>query len=421
MALNCQQTTPKERPCGTCESCELVQRGSHPDVIELDAASNNSVEDVRDLREKVTLAPLRGESRVWILDEAHMLSRAASNALLKTLEEPPPRLVFILATTEPEKLPATILSRCQHFRFRRLTDAEIRSKLEALCQQANIEASTPALDLVARVADGAMRDAESLLERLLTSGKSITIESTEEALGLPPQERLRRLAEVLVAGELDTLFDLANRFYQQGYAPRSIAEQLALTLRDALVNQVSETGDSFTLALDATALQRLIHALDDDQERFTRRDDLFSLEVTLIKALNTLTGNLPHGPTTDVALAEWNSPASPETVIQPPAANVTANEIDQAPVTNSVADRPTKLSWHAVKSQANPQLKAFLMPAQESIQDQQVTLRYGDTHKFHFAELKKRHDELVELIQKVAGQSYSLLIEGPGEALRKKS
>ena len=195
MAVNCDAEAA-ERPCGDCESCLLVQRGEHPDVIELDAASNNSVDDVRDLREKVRLASLRGGRRVWVLDEAHMLSRAAANALLKTLEEPPPGLVFVLATTEPEKLPPTVLSRCQHFRFRRLSVDEIGRKLARLASEAGVEADAEALALVARAADGAMRDAESLLERLLVEGTRVTRDRAEAALGLPPAERLATLARV---------------------------------------------------------------------------------------------------------------------------------------------------------------------------------------------------------------------------------
>src|SRR5699024_5909079 len=160
-------------------------------------ASHNSVEDVRELRERVGLASLRGGTRVWVLDEAHMLSKAAANALLKTLEEPPPGLIFILATTEPERLPPTILSRCQQFRFRRLSDDEITGKLEQLCAAADVSAEPAALALVARAADGGMRDAESLLERLLVSGEPITLSGAEEALGLPPREQLHELVQAL--------------------------------------------------------------------------------------------------------------------------------------------------------------------------------------------------------------------------------
>lgn len=297
MAVNCEG---EDRPCGACESCLLVRRGAHPDVTELDAASNNSVEDIRDLREKVRLASLRGGRRVWVLDEAHMLSKSASNALLKTLEEPPEGLVFILATTEPEKLPPTILSRTQHFRFRRLSEAEIASKLRALCHEAGVSAEEGALALVARAADGAMRDAESLLERLLTTGAPITLQDAEGALGLPPQARLQALARHLAAGDLASLFAEASALYRDGFAPRTLAERLAAELRGALYARVGLGGD-FTLELGERDLLRALHALDDEMERFVRYDDLFSLEVALIKTLNALTHNVPAEAVADVA------------------------------------------------------------------------------------------------------------------------
>ena len=286
MAANCEDEDPAARPCGRCESCRLVQEGSHPDVTELDAASNNSVDDVRDLREKVGLAGLRGGTRVWILDEAHMLSRAAANALLKTLEEPPPGLLFILATTEPEKLPPTILSRCQHFRFRRLSEDEIAGKLGALAAAADVAREPEALRLVARVADGGMRDAESMLERLLLLDDGITAGAAEEALGLPPNDRLRTMGGALAEQDLATLLDEAAALYREGFSPRTLAEQLTRTLRDALVGSVS--GRGFRLAIDDAALMRVIQALDDDMERFLRHNDLYALEVALIKGLNAL-------------------------------------------------------------------------------------------------------------------------------------
>ena len=292
MAANCEAEEAAQRPCGECESCQLVQSGAHPDVTELDAASNNSVEDVRDLREKVGLAGLRGGMRVWILDEAHMLSRAASNALLKTLEEPPPGLVFILATTEPEKLPPTILSRCQHFRFRRLSDEEIEGKLTSLCRAAEVDFDADALRLVARVADGGMRDAESMLERLLVREGGITEDAAEEALGLPPQTRLQDMATALALADLDALLREADALYRAGFSPRTLAEQLGRALRDALVGSVR--GEGFRVALDDAALMRAIQALDDDMERFVRHNDLYALEVALIKALNAARGDLPR-------------------------------------------------------------------------------------------------------------------------------
>jgi DNA polymerase-3 subunit gamma/tau len=287
MAVNCEAAEPAERPCGTCESCVLVQTGRHPDVTELDAASNNSVEDVRDLREKVRLASLRGGRRVWVLDEAHMLSRAAANALLKTLEEPPPGLVFVLATTEPEKLPATVLSRCQHFRFRRLTDAQIRGKLERLAAEAGVDADADALALVARAADGAMRDGESMLERLLVDGGKVRLADAEAALGLPPRERLEALGRAVTEGAWDALLDEAGALYRDGFAPRTVAEQLGRSLRDRLFAEVhADPRDPDALPL----LMRALDALDAQSERFVRQNDLYALEVALLRTAAAATG-----------------------------------------------------------------------------------------------------------------------------------
>ncbi len=445
MAVNCER---EEKPCGECESCLLVRQGSHPDVTELDAASNNSVEDIRDLREKVYLSSIRGGKRVWVLDEAHMLSRSASNALLKTLEEPPEGLVFVLATTEPEKLPPTILSRTQHFRFRRLSESEIASKLTKLTKEAGVEAEPEALALVARAADGAMRDAESLLERLLATGAAITLQDTESALGLPPQTRVQALATHLVNRNLNALLGEASALYRDGFAPRSLAERLALTLRSALYTQVG-LDDGFSLPIEQDALLRTIHALDDEMERFVRYDDLFSLEVALIKAGNVLSENAPRPigesvpaeapaatpqpaarPTSD--LADFNPTGRPAPVRsaperQSPQASRTQTAtptVTEASAASLLPETPQpaqpKASWHTVQSRAGAQLKAFMLPAKAEIEGFEIFLRFAETHKFHFGQLKNRQDELAKLVSDVLGDGYTLHLEGPGERVTKK-
>jgi DNA polymerase-3 subunit gamma/tau len=476
MAVNCEREDPGERPCGTCASCRLVQQGSHPDVTELDAASNNSVDDVRDLREKVGLASLRGGTRVWILDEAHMLSRAAANALLKTLEEPPPGLMFVLATTEPEKLPPTILSRCQHFRFRRLSEREIAGKLSALCQSAEVSAEPEALALVARAADGGMRDAESMLERLLITDGAITAAAAEDALGLPPRERLERMAEDLAAGRLGPLLDEAGGLYRDGFAPRTLAEQLGRTLRDGLVLAVGSSGAG-PAGLEAAALMRLLHVLDDEMERFQRHDDLYALEVALIKAMDAVHGapdaaadaaatpdaaeggarpapaaqprrrvTVTETPAGRAGAADTESPGvraadpapngnAPETTTATATGAATGAEPEPEPAAfdpNATAgarpaarragpQKASPLSWHAVKSRAGPQLKAFLMPAEESVQGHEVRLRFHEKHRFHHKQLLEHRDELEALIDEVAGPGYTLAIEGPDGRSSKKA
>jgi DNA polymerase-3 subunit gamma/tau len=474
MALNCENDDPTARPCGACEACRAIRGGHHPDVVELDAASNNSVEDVRELRERVRLASLRGGTRVWILDEAHMLSAAAANALLKTLEEPPPGLVFVLATTEPERLPPTVLSRCQHFRFRRLSVPEIAGKLAGLCEAAGVEAEPDALELVARAAEGAMRDAESLLERLLAAGGPVGREAAESALGLPPRDRLERLAEALATDALDELLEGATELYRDGFSPRTVAEQLARLLRDAVVADV--TGDDgFRVRLPRAALLRALHQFDDELERFVRHDDLYALEAALLKAANAAferRGGLPAPrepapdlgaaapPATDAAARPPSTPTvgtprqAPPHAADPPAsggepdagsdgaagdsgdvpaaapaagAPATGAPDAEAPAADGAARETSaatsagpSLSWHRVKSKASAQLKAFLQPADDEVADGVVTLRYDERHRFHFGQLKNRQDELVGLIEQVGGPGWTLVVEGPDETLRKK-
>lgn len=475
MAVNCE-AGPDKAPCGKCDSCTMVQAGSHPDVMELDAASNNSVDDVRDLQERIGLASMLGGKRVWILDEAHMLSKPAANALLKTLEEPPPGLVFILATTEPERLPTTILSRCQHFRFRRFTDEQIVSKLAAILEGENakakadkrdpVEVEPAALNLVARSADGGMRDAETLLERLLVPGQPVTLAKAEDALGLPPREQLATLAAALASGNLQGLMQEAASLYNGGFAPRTVAEQLARYLREALHARLTGTP---VLELGEKELLLALHALDDEQERFVRVNDLYSLEVALIKTSNALTGNLPVATPTHLSDA---APAASATARAPAAGSSASAPTRKSPTTpagdplppfepnryptgagsdvgsgageagrtdttaaSSATTRPAttgdgttsgstahedtsaprrSFSWHNVRAKAGPQLKAFLMPAAASLEGNEVTLVYQDTHSFHHSQLLLRRKELEALLEAELGPGLRLVVEGPG-------
>lgn len=419
MATACTAAT--DRPCGECEDCRMVVSGSHPDVIELDAASNNSVEDIRDLRERAGLASMRGNSRVWILDEAHMLSRAASNALLKTLEEPPPHLIFVLATTEPEKLPPTVLSRCQHYRFRRLSDDEIQGKLERICEDAGVTFEPGALALVARSAEGAMRDAESLLERLLAPGAAITVDDVSDALGLPPAERLQELARGLAARDLQRALAEATALYHDGFAPRSLAERLNITLRDALVNQVTDSAD-FRLELEQDALMRMIAVLDDEQDRFVRRDDLFSLEVALIKAINALTPQAVPVEPAETALPEFDPLARPARR-QPATRAAKPAAVAEPKPSAAAADRPKKaaaISFHKIREEASGQLRAFLMPAADTIEGNVITLDYPERARFHYNQLTQRLAEFEELVARVAGPEYKVIVRGPGGSAEPK-
>src|SRR5258707_11217273 len=174
-AVNCTNPEATKRPCNECEHCKAVNDNRFMDLIEIDAASNTSVDDVRDLRDKINFTPTQGKYKIYIIDEVHMLSTAAFNALLKTLEEPPPHAIFVLATTEIHKIPATVLSRCQRHEFRRVPVDEIVANLKQIAASEKIQAEEEALTLIARQSTGGMRDAQSLLDQLTSTGTKITL------------------------------------------------------------------------------------------------------------------------------------------------------------------------------------------------------------------------------------------------------
>lgn len=197
-AINC--LNPKDgEPCNECEICKGILSGSLTDVVEMDAASNNSVEDIRQIREEVNFLPTLAKYRIYIIDEVHMLSVGAFNALLKTLEEPPEHVKFILATTEPQKLPATILSRCQRFDFKRIQNSDVIKRLKIICSQSNIEITDEALNIIATLSEGAMRDAISILERCVQDGENqISENKIKELVGIPKMTYIHNITKAVL-------------------------------------------------------------------------------------------------------------------------------------------------------------------------------------------------------------------------------
>lgn len=390
MAVGCQGKG--ERPCGVCAHCQSVQRGAHPDVVEIDAASNNSVEDVRELRERILLAPLSAPRKVFILDEAHMLSKSAFNALLKTLEEPPPHVLFVFATTEPERMPPTILSRTQHYRFRRLKEEEIASKLQRILKEMGREAEAEALLLVARLADGAMRDAESLLDRLLLLEGPLTRKRVEEALGLPPKEALSRLARGLARGDLKEVLSEARGLYAKGFAPRSLVGGLMEVLREALYAAHGLPGRA--LPAPPEVLLAALAALDESLERLSRRSDLLALEVALL-------GCLPAG-ARGAALAQ---PPSPEPAPLPefdplaplPSRPPAGQPGREAEGPKAPAQADLSGSWRAFLEALKPTLRAFVREARPSLEGPTLVLRFPENKAFHHKKAEEQKAALLPL------------------------
>ncbi|MBN1953418.1 MAG: DNA polymerase III subunit gamma/tau [Anaerolineae bacterium] len=263
-AVNCLAEEPGDRPCNACAICRAVNEGQLIDLIEIDGASNTGVDDVRELRERVGYRPNEARYKVYVIDEVHMLSTNAFNALLKTLEEPPPHVIFVLATTEPQKILPTILSRCQRFDFRRIALNDIVARLEYLAEQEGIDVQSEALTLIARQATGSLRDAESLLDQLAayTDG-GITVEVVRAALGTGDEEAVAALADSLADRDMARGLTIINEAVDQGADPRQFARQVAEHLRALLLTR---------LGSDAT----LLHVVNSQREVFQAQAARFS-------------------------------------------------------------------------------------------------------------------------------------------------
>src|SRR5512147_2966386 len=248
-AVNCTNPDPTKRPDNECDNCKAVNENRFLDLIEIDAASNTSVDDVRDLRDKINFSPSQGKYKIYIIDEVHMLSTAAFNALLKTLEEPPPHAIFVLATTEIHKIPATVLSRCQRHEFRRVPVDEIVKQLKLIIKAEKIQADDDALIQIARQSAGGMRDAISLLDQLASMGGKITLALAQTVLGTATSQTVLDVVSSVMDHDPAHGLETIHKALDAGADPRSLARQIVEYLRGLMliqmgnVNQVEATAD----------------------------------------------------------------------------------------------------------------------------------------------------------------------------------
>ena len=245
-AINC--LNPKDgEPCNECEICKSALNGSLTDIVEMDAASNNSVEDIRSIREEVNFLPTKAKYRVYIIDEVHMLSTGAFNALLKTLEEPPEHVKFILATTEPQKLPATILSRCQRFDFKRISNEDIIKRLKVVCNESNIEISEGALNIIAVLSEGAMRDALSILERCIQDGENkIDENKIKDLVGIPKLSYVNSIISAILEYDLDEVVKSTNQILNEGKDLDNFLWEMIKYVKDILVYKSCKNLELYT-------------------------------------------------------------------------------------------------------------------------------------------------------------------------------
>jgi DNA polymerase-3 subunit gamma/tau len=307
-ALNCEQG-PTAQPCGVCRACTEIRDGNSTDVAEIDGASNNGVENVREIRENARYLPQRDRYRIYIIDEVHMLSGPAFNALLKTLEEPPPHVKFIFATTEPHKLPDTILSRCQRHNFRRISQGAMLARLQEIARAEKVTISDSALSLVVRQSEGGMRDALSLLDQVLSAcGETPGDAAVAEALGAIDRTVLHACAQALVKGDAVTLLARTRELWDRGVDLQDLAEDLALYLRHLFVAKVTGAGPEELAETDRQAVLGL--AREADAAQLARLFDVvhgavwevgrapqprLALEMALLKGLHLApAGSIPE-------------------------------------------------------------------------------------------------------------------------------
>ena len=268
MALNCRSAAkPVPEPCGTCESCTEIRAGNSVDVIDIDAATTRGIDEIRELREAARYRPARDRFKIYILDEAHQITDAAFNALLKTLEEPPGHVIFMLATTQPEDIPQTIRSRCQHFSFHAVKFDDILGQLRDIARQENIPADEDALALLAEAGDGSMRDALSILDQAIAStAEHLTAESVQRLVGAAPAAVLENIMQAVAQNSSEKALLLVDELIHEGHSPVHFARQLVRFLRNVTVAKIA--------GKDSPLLQ----ISPDERERATRIAELFSEE-----------------------------------------------------------------------------------------------------------------------------------------------
>jgi len=395
-AVNCTaRKSGSAEPCNKCESCLEMTAGSALDLIEIDAASNRGIDEIRDLREKVNLAPALGPKKIYIIDEAHMLTEPAFNALLKTLEEPPPHVVFVLCTTDAQKIPLTVIGRCQQFVFRRLSEEQIVLRLQHIAATEKLQVDTEALKLIARTAQGSMRDAVGLLDQLVPLADGpISLESAQSLLGIADPRMLDGLLNDVLAGRAAEALAELSRAYAAGAELRQVVRGLMEGCRDRLIAAVS-AHDQATARRLSTVLDALLH-LDGEVRRHA--EPRFLVEATLARLAVEL-GNADAVPAASVPVPALTPVAPQEAAPEPALARVEG--------------------WNQVLEKLNRTVRAAYLDAQPEVSGSTLVLwfRYG----FHHKKAQEQSTQLMPLVREWLGAGVTVdyrLREMPAEAAR---
>ncbi|MBK6647939.1 MAG: DNA polymerase III subunit gamma/tau [Anaerolineales bacterium] len=343
-AVNCLSEDPTKRPCNECDHCKAVNENRFMDMIEIDAASNNGVDDVRDLREKINFSPSQGKYKVYVIDEVHMLSGGAFNALLKTLEEPPPHAIFVLATTEIHKIPATVLSRCQRHEFRRVPIDEIVKNLKEIAATENIQADEEALTLIARQSAGGMRDAQSLLDQLSSTGTNITLALAQQVLGTATSQTVLDVINSVLDHQPARGLETIHRALDSGADPRSLARQLVEYTRGLMLIQMGN-------AEQVEATREVKNQMEAHAKAFNTSDVLRMMKI-FNNAATDLRGGWQPSLSLELALAEVvEAPAEVATIAAAP-------QPKPKPVSAPVAESKPEVKSEALTPEEKPAINS---------------------------------------------------------------
>lgn len=446
-AVNCLNSI-NEEPCNECEICLDTLNDNIMDVVEIDAASNNSVDDIRELRESVKYTPSKARYKVYIIDEVHMLSQGAFNALLKTLEEPPSYVIFILATTEPHKIPATILSRCQRFDFKRVSSKDIASRMSYICEREEIEVEEKALSLIARNSQGALRDALSILDQCMSFGNDkIEYNDVIELLGTVNIDELFELSQAIISENTKKSLQILNEFVIWGKDIRNLINDLIDHFRNIMVCKVSKDLDEIislpeenveqlreqSKTIDINELIRILNILSETQDSMKSSSNTRILaEVTmmkiaqpmfdeskeaLLKRIENLEKIIETGNIKVISSTETVS----ENTLQNNDSIETEVELKSEPMTyENVKNEDVKLvesSWkriiHKIKDDRKPNIYALLKEV-ESFNVNNNTLYIIFNDNFSFARSRLSSNETIEYVEKiireVLNRSFNLQI-----------
>ena len=402
-ALNCTgRPRDSAEPCNECQSCLEMTAGSALDLIEIDAASNRGIDEIRDLRERVNLSPALGPFKVYIIDEAHMLTEPAFNALLKTLEEPPSHVMFVLCTTDAQKIPLTVIGRCQQFVFRRHSEDQIVGRLSHIARSENIEVDAQAMQLIARTAQGSMRDAVGLLDQLvpLATGP-ISLEGARSLLGIADPRLLDSLLDDVLVGHAAEALDELNRVYSAGAELRQVVRGLMESCRDRLIAALTKR-DRVTAQRLSSVLDALLH-LDGEVRRHA--EPRFLVEATLARLAVEL-GTPPDGiPAPAAHAVPAQVPAVSTAAATPaPEPEVSAAETPtpvSAAIPPSARDGDIVAGWSAVLEKLNRTVRAVYRDAQPELSGSTLVLWFR--YEFHHKKAQEQSAQLLPLVREWLG------------------